>query len=85
MSPDTVKSHIKFIKKFSLKFSLLADTEKELCLACGLWIEKTFMGKKFMGVDRTTFLLDESGDIAHIWTKVKPLGHAAEVRERLAK
>ncbi|MEQ1824076.1 MAG: thioredoxin-dependent thiol peroxidase [Fimbriimonadaceae bacterium] len=85
VSPDSAKSHLKFIKKFGLNYTLLCDTEKALCEACGLWIEKVFMGKKYMGVDRTTYLLDGAGVITHIWTKVKPQGHSAEVRAALGK
>ncbi|MEQ1934695.1 MAG: thioredoxin-dependent thiol peroxidase [Fimbriimonadaceae bacterium] len=85
VSPDSPKSHLKFIKKFKLTYTLLSDVDKSLCEACGLWVEKSFMGKKYMGVDRTTYLLDASGNIEHIWTKVKPLGHSKEVRDQLAK
>ncbi|MBS1719775.1 MAG: peroxiredoxin [Armatimonadetes bacterium] len=83
VSPDPVKSHRKFADKFGLKFPLLADTETQLCQACGVWVEKSMYGKKYMGVERTTFLLDEKGVVTHIWRKVKPAGHAAEVRAAL--
>jgi peroxiredoxin Q/BCP len=79
ISPDAPKSHAKFIKKFGLNFTLLADTERTLIEACGLWVEKTLYGKKYMGVERTTFLLDRDGKIERIWRKVRPEGHAEEV------
>lgn len=83
VSPDAPKKHRKFIDKFSLNFPLLADTEKELCQTLGLWIEKTLYGKKYMGVDRTTYLLDENGTVEKVWRKVKHEGHAAEVLSAL--
>ncbi len=79
VSADTPKSHRKFKEKNSLPFTLLADTEKEMCLAYGVWGEKKFMGKKYMGISRTTFLIDPDGNIAHVFEKVKPKGHAEEV------
>ena len=79
VSPDSPKSHRKFIEKFSLNFTLLADEEQALCNALGIWVEKSMYGKKYMGVDRTTYLLDENGVITHIWQKVKPQGHEQEV------
>lgn len=81
VSPDPVKKHQKFADKHGLKFPLLADPEKLLITACGLWQEKTFMGKKYMGVDRTTYVLDENGIIVKIYEKVKPIGHAKHVME----
>ncbi len=83
VSPDPSKKHSKFADKHGLTFSLLADTEKDLIGACGLWVEKTFMGKKYMGVDRTTFVLDQDGVIEKIYTKVNPIGHAKDVSEFL--
>lgn len=79
VSPDSSKSHKKFADKYNLNFPLLADNDRKLIEACGLWVEKTLYGKKYMGVDRTTVLLDENGKIEKIWRKVKPQGHAAEV------
>jgi peroxiredoxin Q/BCP len=84
VSPDSVKSHAKFANKYGLKFSLLADTETELCQACGVWAEKSMYGKKYMGVLRTTFVLDAEGLVTHIFEKVKPDGHAAEVRAAIS-
>lgn len=85
VSPDSAKSHTKFRAKFDLNYDLLADTEQSLCNACGVWVEKSMYGKKYMGVERTTFLLDAKGDIVRIWRKVKPEGHAEEVRTALVE
>ncbi|MFQ3676851.1 MAG: redoxin domain-containing protein, partial [Fimbriimonadaceae bacterium] len=63
----------------SLNFTLLADTEQALCQAVGVWVEKSMYGKKYMGVERTTFLLDADGKVVEVWRKVKPQGHAAAV------
>lgn len=83
VSPDSPKKHRKFVDKFELNFTLLADEEKTLIRAAGLWVEKTLYGKAYMGVERTTFLVDESGHIANIWRKVKPEGHAEAVAQAL--
>ena len=80
VSPDGVKSHRKFADKFNLTFTLLADTEKELCSAVGVWVEKSMYGKKYMGVERTTVVVDDAGNVAKVFNKVKPQGHAAEVK-----
>ncbi len=79
VSPDDVKSHQKFANKFNLNFSLLADLGHKLTEACGLWVEKSLYGRKYMGVERSTFLIDESGVVKKVWRKVKPQDHAAEV------
>lgn len=84
VSPDSSKSHRKFIDKYGLNFTLLADLDHKLAEACGLWVEKTLYGRKYMGVERTTYLLDSEGKIEKIWNKVKPQGHAEEVRAALA-
>lgn len=81
VSPDSVKSHKKFETKWSLNFPLLSDEEHTLLEACGLWVEKSMYGKKYMGVERTTVVLDEEGRILKVWNKVKPAGHAADVLE----
>ena len=78
-SPDSAKSHDKFIKKFHLPFTLLADPEKRIVQDYGVWGEKTFMGRKYMGTHRVTFLIGPDGRIKRIWPKVKPEEHAAEV------
>jgi thioredoxin-dependent peroxiredoxin len=85
VSPDDVKSHVKFKKKYELPFTLLADTEKTVAQAYGVWKEKSMYGRKYMGVERTTFLIDAKGKIARVFEKVKPAGHAAEVQEALAE
>jgi peroxiredoxin Q/BCP len=79
VSPDAPKRHLKFIEKESLKVQLLSDEEHTLLTACGIWVEKSMYGRKYMGVLRTTVLLDENGSILKIWRKVKPAGHAQEV------
>lgn len=79
VSPDSIASHQKFAKKHSLAVTLLADEERALIEACGLWVEKSMYGKKYMGVERTTFLVGADGRIVEVWNKVKPAGHAAEV------
>ena len=83
VSPDPAKKHRKFADKYGLGFPLLADTEKALIGALGLWVEKSFMGKKYMGVDRTTVVLDAAGVIEKVFEKVKPIGHGKEVAEYL--
>lgn len=83
VSPDPPRSHRKFADKFGLNFTLLADTDRSLAEACGVWVEKSLYGRKYMGVERTTFLLDEEGTITRVWRKVKPAGHADEVRKAL--
>lgn len=79
VSPDSEKSHTKFKTKYELPFSLLADTEKEIVNAYGVWQEKSMYGRKYMGVVRTTFIIDEKGKITHIFEKVKVKGHVDEV------
>lgn len=79
VSPDGVKSHDKFREKYGLTFPLAADEDKETLNAYGVWIEKSMYGKKYMGVDRSTFLIDAKGRIARVWRKVKVPGHAEEV------
>jgi peroxiredoxin Q/BCP len=84
VSPDGVKSHQKFKTKYELPFTLLADTEQQACLAYDVWKEKSMYGKKYMGVERTTFVIDAEGRIAHVFAKVKPAGHAEAVMEIIA-
>ncbi|KAF0178102.1 MAG: AhpC/TSA family protein [Limisphaerales bacterium] len=79
VSADSVKSHDKFIKKFKLPFPLLADEDKRVVDAYGVWGEKTFMGRRYQGIHRVTFLIGGAGRIQKIWPKVKPEAHAAEV------
>ena len=79
VSPDPVKSHDKFVEKFKLPFTLLADEAKQIVTAYGVWGEKSFMGRKYMGTHRVTFLIGPDGRIKRIWPQVKPDKHAAEV------
>lgn len=81
LSKDDVKSHDKFTEKFCLPFTLASDADGAVCEAYGTWVEKSMYGKKYMGIDRVTFLIDAAGTIARIWNKVKVEGHAAEVLE----
>jgi len=84
ISPDSVTSHAKFKAKYELPFTLLADTEKVVAEAYGVWKEKSMYGRKYMGVDRTTFLIDGKGVLRHVFEKVKPAGHAEEVAKAIA-
>jgi len=79
VSPDSVKSHDKFVEKFKLPFTLLADEDKKIANDYGVWGEKSFMGRKYMGVHRVTFLIAPDGKIKKIWPAVKPEEHADEV------
>jgi len=79
VSTDSTKSHAKFIEKFKLPFTLLADEDKRIVEAYGVWGEKRFMGMKYMGTNRVTFLIGPDGRIKKIWPKVKPADHAQEV------
>lgn len=79
VSVDSESSHQKFISKYDLPFTLLSDTEKELVQKYGVWKEKSMYGKKYMGTERTTFLIDENGVIKKIFNKVKVPGHVEEL------
>lgn len=81
VSPDSLKKHGNFCNKHGLTFPLLSDEEKTMLSAYGVWVEKSMYGRKYMGVERTTFLIDSNGVIARIWPKVKVKGHAQEVLE----
>jgi thioredoxin-dependent peroxiredoxin len=81
VSPDSVKSHDKFRDKYTLEFPLLSDEEKSMLDAYGVWVQKSMYGKTYMGVERTTILIDAAGKIARIWNKVKVDGHARDVLE----
>jgi peroxiredoxin Q/BCP len=83
VSPDNVQSHTKFRKKYGLPFSLLADVDHQVCAAYGVWGSKQFMGRTYVGVLRTTFVVDSAGRIARVFEKVRPAEHAAEVLEVL--
>ncbi|WP_375456211.1 peroxiredoxin [uncultured Methylobacterium sp.] len=81
ISPDPVKSHDRFRDKYGLAFPLASDETKAMLAAYGVWVEKSMYGKTYMGVERTTMLLDRDGRIARIWPKVKVPGHAEAVLE----
>ena len=79
ISPDSAKSHDRFTKKHGLTVALGADEDKAAANAYGVWVEKSMYGRKYMGVERTTFLIDRQGVISRVWEKVKVPGHADEV------
>ena len=79
VSPDSVESHQKFSRKYDLAVRLAADTDKAVANAYGVWVEKSMYGRKYMGVERATFLVGKDGRIASSWRKVKVPGHAEEV------
>jgi peroxiredoxin Q/BCP len=79
ISPDSVKRHDKFKQKYDLKLTLVSDEERKAIEAYGLWIEKQMYGRRYMGVERSTFLIDETGKIARVWEKVRVKGHAEAV------
>ena len=85
VSPDDVKSHEKFQAKYNLPFTLLADHDHHTAEAYGVWKEKSMYGRKFMGIERTTFIIDGAGKIARIFEKVKVDGHHEEVLAALAQ
>lgn len=84
VSPDNVASHAKFRDKYELPFPLLSDEKHEVAEKYGAWREKNMYGKKSMGIQRSTYLIDEEGKIAKVWARVKPEEHAAQVLEALA-
>jgi peroxiredoxin Q/BCP len=84
VSPDSVESHKKFKQKYDLNFLLLADTEKKVADAYGVWKEKSLYGRTFLGVERSTFIIDENGRVQEAWRKVKPADHALKVLEALS-
>lgn len=83
VSPDSEKSHGKFIDKHNLSIELICDPDHHIAEAYGVWGLKKFMGKEYMGIIRSTFLIDPSGNIAWMWDKVRVNGHAAQVLQRL--
>ncbi|MFX1456261.1 MAG: thioredoxin-dependent thiol peroxidase [Promethearchaeota archaeon] len=85
ISPDSPESHAKFIEKKNLKVTLLSDLDKNVLKAYGKWGKKKFRGKEYIGVTRSTFLIDPNGNIAHIWPKVSVNGHPEEVQGILKK
>ena len=85
ISPDKLAAQAKFAEKYSLPYIFVADPDHAIAEAYGVWKEKSMYGRKYMGIERTTFVIDEKGKIAEVFPKVKPAGHAAEVLEALAK
>lgn len=85
VSPDSERSHQNFCAKHDLRFTLLSDTERAVCEAYGVWVEKSMYGRKYMGVARTTFLLDEECRITHIFDKVKTAEHYQQIINELDK
>lgn len=83
LSKCSVKKHDKFKAKYGLNFPLASDEEGTVCEVYGTWVEKSMYGKKYMGIDRSTFLIDENGKIETIWRKVKVKGHVEEVTETI--
>ena len=83
VSTDPVASHKKFAEKYNLPFTLLSDEQKEVVEKYGVWKEKSMYGKKYMGIERTTFIIDENGKIRNIFSKVKVAGHVEELIEAL--
>jgi peroxiredoxin Q/BCP len=79
VSPDKEAKHQKFIEKYNLPFDLLADTDNAVALAYGVWVEKSMYGRKYMGIARTTFLIDEQGNLAEIIEKVDTKNHANQI------
>jgi len=84
ISPDKAPAQQKFAAKYNLPFALVADPEHAIAEAYGVWKEKSMYGRKYMGIERSTFVIDENGKIANVFAKVKPEGHAAQVLEALA-
>ena len=85
ISKDDIQSHCRFIEKYDLSFNLLADEDAQVCELYGVIKEKSMFGKKYMGIDRSTYLIDKMGKIVEIWRSVKVNGHVEEVLARLSK
>ena len=84
VSKDSVQKHDKFKEKYDLPFSLISDEALDMCQKYGVWVEKSMFGRKYMGINRSTFLIDKSGKIQKIWRNVKVTNHAQEVFESVA-
>lgn len=84
VSPDSPKKHVKFREKYELPFALLSDTEHEVAEKYGTWVEKSMYGKTYMGMERSTFVIDADGNVAKIMRNVKPAEHANDVLAALA-
>ena len=85
VSPDSPKSHARFREKYSLPFTLLADEEHEVAETYGTWVQKKYMGKEYMGVERSTFVIDEDGNLKKVMRRVKPDEHADDVLAALSR
>jgi peroxiredoxin Q/BCP len=85
VSPDTAKKHAKFKMKHGLAYPLVADTDHAVCERYGVWAQKSMFGRKYWGVNRTTFVIDARGRVAAVFDKVSPVGHAAAVAEVVAQ
>jgi thioredoxin-dependent peroxiredoxin len=83
ISKDNLKSHTKFAEKYELPFTLISDEDGSICESFGTWIEKSMYGRKYMGIERATFLFDEKGILKHIWRNVKVPGHIEEILTEL--
>lgn len=83
VSKDSIKKHDKFKEKYGLNFPLLSDENSDMCERYGVYVEKSMYGKKYMGIERSTFIIDGTGVITHIWRKVKVSGHVDEVKAAL--
>jgi len=85
VSPDSESSHVKFKQKYDLPFTLLADPDHATAEAYGVWVEKSMYGKKYMGIERSTFVIDANGNVVKVMRMVKPGTHAADVLAALAQ
>ncbi len=85
VSPDAIKSHLRFIEKYNLPFPLVADEQNAVATKYGVWVEKSMYGRTYMGIQRATFLIDKTGKIAAAWPKVKVDGHTDEVLAAIQK
>lgn len=83
VSKDPVSKHEKFVQKYDLPFTLVSDEDGKVCEAYGAWVEKNMYGRKYMGIDRSTFLIDEKGNVQHLWRKVKVPGHVEKVLDEI--
>jgi len=83
ISKDSIKKHCKFVEKYDLKVGLLSDEDSSVCEKFGVFVEKSMYGKKYMGIDRSTFIIDENSKVVKVWNKVKVQGHVEEVLEAL--
>jgi peroxiredoxin Q/BCP len=85
VSPDRMAAIERFAAKYGLRFPLASDAEKTVAQAYGVWVEKLNYGRAYMGIERSSFLIDAEGKVAHVWRKVKVDGHAAQVLDRIQK